>query len=73
MFESYVHNPNEPAIQTPITAICGIDDRAIDLADMQLWKGFTQGIFRLRSFPGDHFFPIPEMERVLELASWGIP
>ncbi|NNE01384.1 MAG: thioesterase [Pirellulaceae bacterium] len=70
MLERYEHNETGQVIDVPITAICGTDDRAVDLADMQRWSLMTESTFRLRSMPGDHFFPLERMAEVLEVATW---
>ena len=70
LLERYEHESSGQEIPVPITAICGTDDRAVDLADMQRWQQMTGGAFRLRSMPGDHFFPHERMSEVLSTATW---
>tara|TARA_R110002073_G_scaffold265031_1_gene428146 strand:- start:2602 stop:3405 length:804 start_codon:yes stop_codon:yes gene_type:complete len=72
IFESYVHMPGDEMLSVPITAICGTDDRAIDLADMQGWSRITQAAFRLRAIQGDHFAPLQRIAEVLEIATWDL-
>lgn len=71
LLERYRHEAIGEQIDVPITAICGTDDHAVDLADMQRWKKMTRSDFRLRSMPGDHFFPSERMAEVLTIATWG--
>jgi medium-chain acyl-[acyl-carrier-protein] hydrolase len=42
-------------VSCPITAFGGASD-AIDRRALQGWSAFTEGAFRLRVFPGDHFY-----------------
>ena len=72
VLESYVHNSSDEMLSVPITAICGTDDRAIDLADMQGWNRLTQAAFRLRAIQGDHFAPLQRISEVLEIATWDL-
>jgi surfactin synthase thioesterase subunit len=70
LLERYRHIAAKQVIAVPITAICGTDDRAVDLADMQRWETMTHAAFRLRSMPGDHFFPLERMAEILSAATW---
>jgi pyochelin biosynthetic protein PchC len=70
LLERYRHVQADQVIDVPITAICGTDDRAVDLADMQRWETMTSAAFRLRSMPGDHFFPLERMAEILAAATW---
>lgn len=72
LLERYQHQSDGQAIPVPITAICGTDDRAVDLADMQRWDLMTDADFRLRSMPGDHFFPLERMAEILDAATWDL-
>ena len=62
--------PGDVLIRIRQAAICGTDDRAVQLPDMQRWSEFTSGAFRLRSLPGDHFFPLNRMPEILGIALW---
>ncbi|MEM9588155.1 MAG: alpha/beta fold hydrolase [Planctomycetota bacterium] len=72
LMESYRHPPDGEPLDVPLTAICGTDDRAVDLAEMQGWSRLTKSTFRLRGMPGDHFFPLQRMGEVLDVATWGV-
>jgi medium-chain acyl-[acyl-carrier-protein] hydrolase len=52
--ETYTAARSEP-LSCPITAFGGAAD-AIDRRALQGWSGFTARAFRLRVFPGDHFY-----------------
>ncbi|MEM6978907.1 MAG: thioesterase domain-containing protein [Planctomycetota bacterium] len=56
-------------LQIPIRALRGIDDTAISRECMLGWRSTTSGDFSLRSLPGDHFFPLAQLSRVLQLAT----
>ena len=71
LLESYQHEP-KILLEVPLVAICGADDRAVYVAEMHRWKHMTAGQFRLRSMPGDHFFPLARMPEILEIALWDI-
>ncbi|MCG8650841.1 MAG: alpha/beta fold hydrolase [Pirellulales bacterium] len=72
LLAGYVHQQDAPALTVPIVAICGTDDQAVDIADMQGWQQVTRAPFRLRSMPGDHFFPLQRMAEVLDVATWDV-
>jgi surfactin synthase thioesterase subunit len=42
-------------VACPVTAFGGSGD-TIDRRALRGWSGFTEGAFRLRIFPGDHFY-----------------
>ncbi len=55
LIETYVP-PNANPLRCPITAMGGAEDRMIDRRGLEAWRGFTTAEFRLRSFPGGHFY-----------------
>ena len=69
LLEGYQHD-DHAKLPVSMVAICGTDDRAVDLAGMNRWEQFGSSQFRLRSMPGDHFFPLERVAEVLDLASW---
>lgn len=71
LLEDYVSADEPPRLDVPVTAICGTDDRAVDLAAMHGWSRYTEQPLRLRAMPGDHFFPIARIDQVLAAATWG--
>ncbi len=53
--ETYEYSP-EPPLDCPISAYSGLQDRYVTREQMMAWKELTTGDFRLRMFPGDHFY-----------------
>jgi surfactin synthase thioesterase subunit len=53
--ESY-RCPDDRAIQAPITALTGDADPRTTVAEAAAWCAHTRGSFRLKVFPGGHFF-----------------
>jgi len=53
--ETYVYQPTEP-FDLPITAFGGLNDIYITRAELVAWQEHTTASFRVRMFPGDHFF-----------------
>jgi 4'-phosphopantetheinyl transferase len=47
---------DEPPLACPITVFGGSGDRAVRWKRLEAWRGQTTGAFRMRMFPGDHFF-----------------
>lgn len=55
-FESYRHRPTAP-LEVPITVCGGTSDKTVTLGELASWRNMTRHAFRLRFFPGGHFFP----------------
>jgi medium-chain acyl-[acyl-carrier-protein] hydrolase len=55
MFEDYGY-VERGALECPITALGGTDDRYIDQSELEHWRVQTTAAFNLRIFPGGHFF-----------------
>ncbi len=72
LLAGYEHQVDGESIDVATTAICGTDDSAVDLADMHGWGRMTKAGFRLRSMPGDHFFPLERIPEVLQVAAWDV-
>ena len=53
--ETYAYHPESP-LACPISAYSGLQDRYVSREQMVAWKELTTGDFRLRMFPGDHFY-----------------
>lgn len=53
---SYKPAPGRPALGCPVTAFGGEDDRLTVSDHLRAWSQVTTGRFRLRLFPGDHWF-----------------
>ncbi len=45
-----------PAVSCTLTALGGLKDRDVTREDMEGWRGYGQEPFKLRMFPGGHFF-----------------
>lgn len=55
LLETYQWTESAP-LDCPISAFGGISDPIVPEADMQLWREHTRSSFKLRMFPGDHFY-----------------
>ena len=55
MVEKYKADPGE-CIPCPITAFGGANDHSVDVSSLEAWRRFTSGSFRVRVFPGGHFY-----------------
>jgi surfactin synthase thioesterase subunit len=54
-----------PTIPVPIRALAGAEDHVANRAKMQGWQSLTSAGFSLRVLPGDHFFPVANLSKVL--------
>ncbi len=45
-----------PPLDIPILALGGASDTTVPLADLDAWREQTSAAFKLRTFPGGHFF-----------------
>jgi surfactin synthase thioesterase subunit len=54
--DSYQPNPDRPPLLCPLTAFGGLSDAWVPPAALEGWSGETLGSFRLRLFPGGHFY-----------------
>ncbi|HEX5761015.1 MAG TPA: thioesterase domain-containing protein [Thermoanaerobaculia bacterium] len=55
LHETWTHRPEEP-LAAGISVFGGLGDPEVTREDLEDWRGETRGRFRLRLFPGDHFF-----------------
>ncbi len=55
LLETYKLGRHEP-LDFPLTVLGGADDEQITRVVLQEWETFTTGQFRLRIFPGHHFY-----------------
>jgi len=46
----------QPPLDCPIFVFGGLQDSQITRSDLKAWRKQTRGPFKLRQFPGDHFF-----------------
>jgi len=65
--ETYSCAP-EPPLDCPATVLGGTRDN-VDRADLEAWRQHIDGPFSVRMFPGDHFFPVTDLDLVLRLVS----
>lgn len=65
LVETYSYQPDEP-LACPISAFGGLQDARANRELLEGWREHTRGEFRLRMFPGDHFFLIGGRSLVLE-------
>lgn len=68
LLESYEFDHPDP-LPIPMIALGGTDDRAVSRAELDGWSLFTSESFSLRILPGDHFFPVQQMQKVLSLCA----
>jgi medium-chain acyl-[acyl-carrier-protein] hydrolase len=55
VLETYIHAVGA-SVDCPISVFGGTGDANITRDDLLAWRDHTRGAFRLRMFPGDHFF-----------------
>lgn len=60
-----VASAEHPTIPVPIRALAGAEDHVANRAKMQGWQSLTSAGFSLRVLPGDHFFPVANLSKVL--------
>lgn len=70
---AYCHEP-EPRLRKPIRAVTGNADPVADATAMARWRECTTGRFTQSTFPGGHFYLLPERAALLtELTAPGPP
>jgi medium-chain acyl-[acyl-carrier-protein] hydrolase len=62
--ETYLPARRAP-LSCPITAFGGADDRLTPPEHLEAWRSETSGAFRVRMYPGDHFYLNSERSRLL--------
>ncbi len=68
LHESYGFREEAP-LSCPITAYGGVADAKVSRESIDAWGRHTHGPFRVRMFPGGHFFPQSERESFLRVFS----
>jgi medium-chain acyl-[acyl-carrier-protein] hydrolase len=53
--ETYTYQPG-PTLSCPISAYGGLRDNEVTGEDLEAWQKETSGLFKVRMFPGNHFF-----------------
>ena len=59
---TYIHGES---LTCPISVYAGEDDSDIERDDLLAWRELSSGVFRLRMFPGNHFFIRNQYQRVI--------
>ncbi|WP_328869742.1 alpha/beta fold hydrolase [Streptomyces sp. NBC_00287] len=54
--ETYRTTPGAAPLSAPVTVLTGESDPRVSADDARAWEELTSGTFRLRSFPGGHFY-----------------
>jgi medium-chain acyl-[acyl-carrier-protein] hydrolase len=65
MNETYQYT-GEPLLECPISSFGGIQDASASPEELAAWRHQTSGTFRLKMFPGDHFFIDSAREALLQ-------
>lgn len=65
MIETYTY-AHESAFDFPITVYGGLHDVSVDEARLAAWEHQTAAAFKLKMFPGEHFFVQTERSAVLK-------
>lgn len=55
LVDTYVYESGDP-LACAIHAYGGLQDATVPIADLRAWQKQTSGAFKVRMFPGDHFF-----------------
>jgi medium-chain acyl-[acyl-carrier-protein] hydrolase len=53
--ETYTYQPGR-SLSCPITAFGGLQDQGVGVTDLEAWRKYTTGKFRLHMLNGNHFF-----------------
>jgi medium-chain acyl-[acyl-carrier-protein] hydrolase len=53
--ETYTYRHTD-ALDCPITAFGGLHDTTVPIDQLSFWKEITRGPFRIKPFPGNHFY-----------------
>jgi medium-chain acyl-[acyl-carrier-protein] hydrolase len=64
--ETYEYQPGA-CLSCPITVYGGIQDKEVPVGDLREWKEHSPAPFKVRLFPGDHFFIHASSVRFLEV------
>ncbi|HEU4557491.1 MAG TPA: alpha/beta fold hydrolase [Longimicrobium sp.] len=63
--ETYAATPGA-TIDVPVTVYTGDNDIKVNEDEARAWERHTTAAFRVRTFPGDHFYLFPHRDRVIE-------
>lgn len=64
--ETYQYIPAVP-LNCPLTVFGGLSDKEVSRASLNAWREVVSGPFKLRLFPGDHFFLQKEQASLLHV------
>ncbi|MFC0528983.1 thioesterase II family protein [Phytohabitans kaempferiae] len=72
--ETYRH-ADGPVLACPVTALVGDTDPMATVEDAEAWRAHTTGTFRIKVYPGGHFYLTAQVDSVLntivdQLAEW---
>ena len=67
VIETYTYIAGE-SLTCPISVYGGEDDSSIERDDLLSWRELTRGSFRVRMFPGNHFFIRTQYQKVIRAA-----
>lgn len=68
LHETYVYTTSEP-LDCAVSAFGGLEDEKVSRDDLAAWQEQTRGTFKLRMFPGDHFFLRSARSHLLQAVS----
>ena len=57
---------DHPVLDCPVTAYGGLEDEESPKNELEAWSETTRGLFRLRMFPGDHFYLNQHRSRLIQ-------
>lgn len=64
--ETYIYRP-KASLVCPITVFGGLQDPGVDVAELEAWRQYTRGEFRLQMFSGNHFFLHQAQSSILQV------
>ena len=71
LVSDYVHDPEEPPFDVPITVFHGAGDADVTREECERWRDLTTADFDCRVLPGDHFFMHRDQARDALVAAIG--
>src|ERR1700731_1978649 len=63
--ETYLYTAGPP-LECPIVALGGVSDPETSMEGLDAWRQHTTAFFKLRMFPGEHFFLNTAKELMLQ-------
>jgi pyochelin biosynthetic protein PchC len=65
-FAAPYERPTGVLATCPVVALGGIEDRSVETRALLAWRALTRGAYRVRRFPGDHFYAFRRTAELLE-------